>query len=297
MGRVSACDGGAFARASFASFLSRNAQDSVLPSVNGVAADAASVSHRRASAFAARLRHAGRLVGLELGAAGPDVDHAAARSGQHGRAYRGAVRDDHRGARLAAHRGGAAALRQDDDAHRAARLLAERHAAHLHPRLGRDLRLPGPDEDRRRRSCSPTSSRRTCPCTSGVPRRSVSSRRCGGATRSASTLHADSCDEALAQLVGELGVDQRRSRAREPAHGHAHLRDDAAAATRAASSPCIGSFRAAVPSQHCRSSARRARRLARARRVSRDRSAPLAACRAPIARGSREELDAPRPGI
>src|SRR6185503_17147925 len=111
---------------SFAPFLSQNPQDSVIPSVNGVAADAASVSHRRAPAFAARLRHAGRLVGLELGATGADVDHAAAGSGQHGRANGGTVRDDHRVTRLDAHRGGAAALRQDDDADGIARFPTER---------------------------------------------------------------------------------------------------------------------------------------------------------------------------
>src|SRR6185503_4209124 len=130
---------------SFAPFLSQNPQDSVIPSVNGVAADAASVSHRRAPAFAARLRHAGRLVGLELGATGADVDHAAAGSGQHGRANSRTVRDDHRVTWFDAHRGGAAAFRQDHDADGPARFPTERDAPRLHPRLGRDLRLPRSD--------------------------------------------------------------------------------------------------------------------------------------------------------
>ena len=180
----------------------------MLPSVNGVAADAASVSHRRASAFAARLRHAGRLVGLELGAAGADVDHAAARGGQHGRADRGAVRNDHRSARLDAHRGGAAAFGQDDDADGAPRFPAERDATHLHPRLGGDFRLPRPDPTRgdaaaRERALV------ALPVYLWGPKavRVFETLRRGYAL--ASTLHADSCDEALAQLVGELGVDRR----------------------------------------------------------------------------------------
>src|SRR6185436_7704692 len=61
------------------------------------------------------------------------------------RANGGTVRDDHRGTRLDAHRSGTAALRQDHDAHSLARFPSERDAPRVHPRLGRDLRLPESD--------------------------------------------------------------------------------------------------------------------------------------------------------
>src|SRR4029079_17362659 len=118
-----------------------SAEISVLTSVDGADTRGTPLRDRGTASVGARLRRAGRLVGLELGATDPDVHHRDPPRGEHGRTHRGAVRYGHRSARIAADLRGRAALGQDDDPHRAPRLPAAPDPPDLRAWLGGNVRL------------------------------------------------------------------------------------------------------------------------------------------------------------